>query len=197
MWCDVALQLWPRNKVVASVEGTIISMPEKCKTNLFKCDEYTHCFFLHSRRYSFWISSPIINCKIQKFATSTLYTVPAQKCVAKVTRKRQIWRICFTTISIHLLALLVCAWMSGCHFSPSLFTRFSSMWLISFSKTQDGINRNEIYWCHHDSSNIMIHIWWVSNIQFQMEVRLPHSLYKVQRRLLWKGQQKLEGKCCC
>ena len=77
---------------------------------------------------------------------------------------------------------------------PSLLTRFSAMWLLSFPKTHDGIKGKKIYWYHHCWSETAGCTCQVSNNAIHKMLQMV--MYKVHRRWLWRGQHWLEGRCC-
>jgi len=74
-------------------------------------------------------------------------------------------------------------------------------WIQFFPRTQDGIKRREMWWHHHNSSRITGCTCQVSNSalprMFWMAAQLRGSLYVMPRKLFWRGQYWLEGKCCC
>jgi hypothetical protein len=84
--------------------------------------------------------------------------------------------------------------------SQKLWPQRRSMWLPSFHKTQEGVKRMKIQWCHHVSSKIAGCTCQVSNNwlqdMLQTVVWSLGSLYKVPRRLLWRQQYTSEGMCC-
>jgi len=60
-------------------------------------------------------------------------------------------------------------------FHTSLPTRHSTVWLISFPRTQDGIKEKENKWDHHDCSKIIGYTWWDSN----------SALHKMVQMVVW------------
>ena len=73
-------------------------------------------------------------------------------------------------------------------FHTSLPTRHSTVWLISFPRTQDGSKEKENKWDHHDYSKIIGCTWWISNNALhnmvQMVVWSLGQLNKVPRGIL-------------
>ena len=71
-----------------------------------------------------------------------------------------------SNMTMHMLALLClcvnfCLKRYECHSRPSLFTRFSGMWLLSFPKLRTVLQGG--IWHDHDSRQITGHICEVSN----------------------------------
>lgn len=109
---------------------------------------------------------------------------------------------CFSSVALLLLSLL-CPWISAYkhndyHSIPSLLSRFSAMWFISFPSTQDG---KKTWWYFHDSRKIVgWHGCSISNSacngMLWTVMLLLCSSYKVPRRLLWRRQHWLESKSC-
>jgi hypothetical protein len=81
-------------------------------------------------------------------STSTPHSTCRKVCGQNI-QKSGIWAVCFSTMTKHLLILCVCVWIYGkeqnhSHSMLALLTRSSAMWLVSFSKTQDGVKGEEI-----------------------------------------------------
>ena len=105
------------------------------------------------------------------------------------------------TAPAHFALSIISAYKQNDHHSiPSVLSRFSAVWFLSFPTTQDDIKGKEIYWYFHDSHKIVGHSCSISNSacneMLWTVVLLLGSSYKVPMRWLWRRQYWLESKSC-
>jgi hypothetical protein len=94
-------------------------------------------------------------------------------------------------MTLHLLTLLYLR-MNLCHSTPSLFMRFSAMWLVSFPKPQDVLigrrNNDTVTIQSHNFSKIMECTCQVSKTVLHEMLRVMvwslNSLHKIPKRWL-------------